>query len=412
MNRTGKCERIIIIRVCVFVVRVCACECKIQKLQPRTHFHSIFSNFLCFSPEFRSKGRRSESYRWAKQKEIVGISWARLCVCACERDKMSESRPITTPPRRRNNLLAHVQHVFNSGNSAVAGGNSSSAIEASTSSSSHNGGASTNGTIRKLESYHHALLESGCQSAKSSPLPHRRLDKLEGVIRDKPITPAISSMRRILDCADDNSGMSSCEPSPAFVRKRLNSNGTAAASLASNVMDHRFINNHQESPMPYRRPMQHQHNHHSTTVADYKNAINKSSLRLDSGECKSMTQRQSAAVSSPSPPPLPMRACYDSECCSANLRPIFVGHHDNFNHLANLSSPAKNSRLGEPGVFASPARSVCSNRVNHCIEDSTDDDTVVQPHADRSIVSGWLKFRDNKRVSDVTLISIWCFLET
>lgn len=336
---------------------------------------------------------------------------------------MSESRPITTPPRRRNNLLAHVQHVFNSGNGAIVatGGNSSSAIEASSSSSSSNGGgASTNGTIRKLESYHHALLESGCQSAKSSPLPHRRLDKLEGVIRDKPVTPAISSMRRTFDCGggggidDNNSGTSSCEPSPAFLRKRLNSNGTAAGCMTSNVMDHRFINNHQESPMPYRRQIQHQHQPHSATVADYKNAINKSSFRFDNGECKSMTQRQSSSLSSsPPPPPLPMRACYDSECCSASLRPVFIGHHDHHDvnhHVANLSSPAKNSRLGEPGIFASPARSVCSNRVNNCIDDiDDDDDTAIQTHTDQSIVSGWLKFRDNKRVSVVTFTGKFLF---
>lgn len=345
------------------------------------------------------------------------------------RGKMSESRPITTPPRRRNNLLAHVQHVFNSGNVGIGpgvtnasgggggGGISSSAIEAS-SSPSNGGCASTNGTIRKLESYHHALLESGCQSAKSSPMPHRRLDKLEGVIRDKPITPAISSMRRTFDCGsvgadDNNSATSSCESSPAFLRKRLNSNGTAAGCMTSNVMDHRFINNHQESPMPYRR-----HQHPTTTVADYKNAINKSSFRFDKGECKSMTQRQSSSSSSP-PPPLPMRTCYDTECCSTSHRPVFdqtsggghrpvfIAHHDDVTHqVANLSSPAK-SRLGEPGIFASPARSVCSNRVNNFINDDdiNDDHVTMQPHADQSIVSGWLKFRDNKRVSAVTFKS-------
>lgn len=305
------------------------------------------------------------------------------------RSKMSESRPITTPPRRRNNLLAHVQHVFNGG-SAVGNGSSTIEPSSSPSQSKANGdGASTNGTIRKLESYHHALLESGCQSAKSSPLPHRRLDKLEGVIRDKPITPAISSMRRTFDCGsggggDDNSGTSSCEPSPAFLRKRLNSNGTAAGCVPANAMDHRFINNHQESPMPYRRPMQ--HHHPSANVADYKNAINKSQFRFDNGECKSMTQRQSS--SSP-PPPLPMRACYDSECCSPSLRPAF-----------EHSSPSlRPVFIGEPGIFASPIRSVCNNRVSNCIDDINDEDTALQPHADQSIVSGWLKFRDNKRVS-------------
>lgn len=354
---------------------------------------------------------------------------------------MSESRPITTPPRRRNNLLAHVQHVFNSG-VVGAGSNSSSAAEASSASTSNGGEASTNGTIRKLESYHHALLESGCQSAKSSPLPHRRLDKLEGVIRDKPITPAISSMRRPFDCGagDDTSGPSSRESSPAFLRKRLNSNGTAAGCMPSNVMDHRFINNHQESPMPYRRQMQHHHHHHhhhSANVADYKNAINKSSFRFDSGECKSMAQRRS---SSPSPPPpLPMRKCYDSECCSAaSLQPPVAMFRDmspeytddgrfggrNLAKCGNVPSPAK-GRLGEPGIFASPARSVCSVRnapsptpadsngfttksyaKYDCTDDiNDDDDAVVQPHADQSIVSGWLKFRDNKRVSAVTFES-------
>lgn len=275
---------------------------------------------------------------------------------------MSESRPITTPPRRRNNLLAHVQHVF-SGNSGVGGGgggdgngdDSSSAIDASPSFPSRNG------TIRKLEPYHHALLESGCQSAKSSPLPHRRLDKLVGVIRDGQVV----------------SPLSGC--------------------MTSKVMDHRFINNHQESPMPYRRQSH-------TTKSSFHFHHN------DNGGDNDMSSDAHSYGSNGSPMDMSTLSRHHRGTfrAAAVKSANFFNHHEDVNHhhqqqqhVANFASPIKN-RLGEPGVFASPARSICSSRINSSSIDDInyDDEIAIQPHADQSIVSGWLKFRDNKRVSD------------
>lgn len=339
---------------------------------------------------------------------------------------MSETRPITTPPKRRNYLLAHVQHVFNGG-SSVPGAESSMSPNQSTSTMTSQ---SSNGTIRPLEPYHHALLESSCQSAKSSPLPHRRLDRLEGMIRDKPISPAISSMRRPFDTGnsiDDNSIGSSCESSPAFMRKRLNScNENTTIGNDHHNHHHRFINNHQESPMPYRK-QQNIHNqlkHIDSTGADFKNAINKA-FRFDTASCGGGGGGSGIGNTT----------CCDNECrCSGNSSnskrfnntnilspqmhrkilssptkgtigepgcfssPIHHGHSGN-GHFNAFGSPAK-SVLGEPGIFASPARSLCSNVANF---DDIDADEITSnsttAHTDQSIVSGWLKFRDNKRVS-------------
>lgn len=356
---------------------------------------------------------------------------------------MSETRPITTPPRRRNHLLAHVQHVFNG--STTYSAESASTVSSSqqqqlslsppsqaTSSSSMIVASSSNNstmTIRRLEPFHRALLDSGCQSAKSSPLPHRRLDKLEGTIRDKPVTPNVSTMRRIMN--DDSNLNSSCESSPIVMRKRLNSCSDNPL-IGGNSGDHnnlhghqRFINNHQESPMPYRK--HHQQPHHNEM--DFKNAFNKA-FTFDSSinestccetdcQCNQNNKRfnKNSILSpqtirkfgqlSPTKSTIAEPGCFNSPIHRQNAHTI-TAHCNHFIGNSTFGSPAK-SIIGEPGIFASPARSVCSNnggngnRIN--VDDiDADEISMQQQHSDQAIVSGWLKFRDNKRVSNELLM--------
>lgn len=304
--------------------------------------------------------------------------------------KMSEL-PITTPPRRRD-LLAHVQHAFSS-----------------TPPSSESNKKSL---TRKLESYHHALLESGSQSAKSSPLPHRRLDKLEGVIRDKPVTPALCMMRRPFDASGD---ASSCESSPALLRK-CPSNGSSA-------IDRRFINSHQESPMPYRKSavpttVQPSNDHYcgrrNTTDCGCIGVAK--TFQNENGIGTPLMRRRVESDCSCSRKPVygsDVTSMTKSECmCSPHSRRKIASpaksvlgepgcfsspmHHrvSEQSGFGAFGSPTK-SVLGEPGVFASPARSLCVSPPGE--EDPDLPDTPLQP--DQNIVSGWLKFRDNKRVS-------------
>lgn len=322
---------------------------------------------------------------------------------------MSESLPITTPPRRRSNLLAQVQSVFNA-----------SSLPPNTDASSK---SSSVNITRKLESYHHALLESGCQSAKSSPLPHRRLDKLEGVIRDKPVGAAITSIRRNHE-SDDNS--SSCESSPAFLRK-------AAAVLNPAIEHHRFISNHQESPMPYRKQTQPNDLQMYNTMSRKKSDGHFLSIsnKLENGSdnlgtpimrrrvesdcsctrkpvyeqsnidcvCSPQVRRKLVVnrIASPTKSVLGEPGCFSS--------PIHQRSHEPMNNFSlnsgislAMNSPAK-SVLGEPGVFASPARSV--NLSAFAKNDDLDNADVPTIQADQTVVSGWLKFRDNKRVSRI-----------
>lgn len=312
---------------------------------------------------------------------------------------MSKSPPITTPPKRLNNLLAHVQHVFNS----------SSTIESSSGVSLK---TPINITTRKLESYHHALLESGCQSAKSSPLPHRRLDKLEGTIRDQPSTPNISSMRRTFE-----TDVNPSDSSPAFIRRCSNSNTVSIAA------DHRLINNHQESPMPYRRKQhqkQHQqlqqaNDHHLCNTHDcrlrfdcdgYSNAIY--NYRTESNGCSavysgcmdSSTMVKSNCICSPKlhrkrTSISPTKSVIGEPGCFSSPIHRTTDQTPNFSHL--FGSPAK-SMVCEPGIFASPVRSVRS-RTNDDEGNNDVNEEMRHQQPDQSIVSGWLKFRDNKRVS-------------
>lgn len=314
---------------------------------------------------------------------------------------MSESHIITTP-RRHSSLLTQVQNVFNA---------SLSPQKCDTLSK-----GSTIIITRKLESYHHALLDSGCQSAKSSPLSHRRLDKLEGVIRDKPITTSMSTMQRSYE-SDDNS--SSCDSSPACLRKR-----TGSVNAVTDC--HRFISNHQESPMPYRKHQLFRNDKQPCNTINRKNSegeiiavTNKSQKNADPIGAQTMRHRGKASYS------CIQKSLYqqiDSEyICSPQI------HHRITNNAFTL--PTK-SVLGEPGCFSSPMHSsskfkssarntgfissmegiygeqsdssypACaanSNPFNKNIDLNDANISPVQP--DQTVVSGWLKFRDNKRVS-------------
>lgn len=306
---------------------------------------------------------------------------------------MSEPLPITTPPRRRlehgpsNGSYSGIipPHVFNN-------------IHPSSESCKN-----TPNLIRKLEPYHHALLDSGSQSAKSSPLPHRRLDKLEGVIRDKP---SPMSMRRYLN----EDGYSSNESSPAVVRKHGCNNSIACA--------------HQESPMHTRREHLHSTEHHNA-----HNHQEKVRRNTDCG-CGTINTGRNKRGQDLSGTPI-MRRRIESDCSCTTVRKSTINsemsksecmcspqmsrkhnfsspvqsvlgepgcfsspvHHRSEQFTDNnFGSPAK-SVIGEPGVFASPARSLC---ISPC-DENFDAELPLQP--DQTIVSGWLKFRDNKRVS-------------
>lgn len=79
---------------------------------------------------------------------------------------------------------------------------------------------------------------------------------------------------------------------------------------------------------------------------------------------------------------------FDSASSSAASSPLLVRREKAF------GSPARS--IGEPGVFSSPAHSVGSISL---ADDDCDDDDFELPTTDQTVVAGWLKFRDNKRVS-------------
>lgn len=351
--------------------------------------------------------------------------------------KMSESLPITTPPRRRTDLLAHVQHAF----SQVVPSPSSSA--ASPSSVSVHEAAINRNALRKLEPYHHALLESGSQSAKSSPLPHRRLDKLEGVIREKPASPASLAINR--HAFDVTGDIHSTDASPAVLRKYASNGGQSTA-----LMERRFVSNHQESPMPYRKSLPQQKHlmfndsevpavppHHQPM--QYYGGRRSTAANLCGCDAASATNTAYPTENGSMTPMMRRRVESD---CSCSRKPILhpraaeVGGHSlngmnsDFACSPTLArkyaSPAR-SVLGEPGCFSSPIHqridknqlnafgSPAKSQVHDSVlfpakdEFTTDvTDTPLQP--DQNIVSGWLKFRDNKRVSSPQLLYLYEYL--
>lgn len=272
---------------------------------------------------------------------------------------MSKSVPITAPPIRRD-ILAQVQDMFS--NTLPSGDYKSFPKKA-----------------RKLEPHHHALLESGCQSAKSSPLPHRRLDKLEGVIRE---SPKCSTCRPFAISMESKS-----YDSPIFLSKGLN-NGSIG-------FEPRMINNHQESPMPCRKSL-------TTDSRRFKHGRISSDCSYNSAQ----TYFEEDMVASV------MRRRVGSDCSAKSV----------YRELDIVCSPQLHRKcsqpvsvLGEPGCFSSPihqtntvngssARTALSDSaafVHNNVEDENGSGFLNRElEPDRNIISGWLKFRDNKRVSE------------
>uniref|UniRef100_A0A182MY41 Uncharacterized protein n=1 Tax=Anopheles dirus TaxID=7168 RepID=A0A182MY41_9DIPT len=265
---------------------------------------------------------------------------------------------------------------------------------------------------------HHAaallLLESGSQSAKSSPLPNRRLDKLQGVIRDQRSTPLTGRRaheadvlvesfdsplvsRRFLalqqqpcECGQGappsakRRATSECMCGPGSeqqpMRKRVDSDCGSGTCLRKNVVRHNFglaagggggaggVSSCENSPVPVRRP-----------------------FGVPGSPAKSVLG-EPGVFSSP-------------------IHRPYGGHHHHGAFHGLPASPAK-SVLGEPGVFSSPARSVVCSPPGEPRGGETAEESDAGGGAsggggpasdvlagDQTIVSGWLKFRDNKKVS-------------
>lgn len=278
---------------------------------------------------------------------------------------MSESLPITTAPKRR---MDHNSFVFSHLSESCK---------------------NTPNLTRKLEPYHHALLESGCQSAKSSPLPHRRLDKLEGVIRDKPSPIAL---RRSTDV-----DVSSAESSPSVFRKFNNGFSACNKNESSPTPCRRHeisynngrrntdcgcANSNSESNTPMMRRRVDSDCTCSRKISLAKQLSNAENMSKSECMCSPLMQKKSM-FTSPAKSVLGEPGCFSSPIHRASE------HSSSF---TNFGSPAK-SLLGEPGVFASPARSLC---ISPC-DENLEAEVISQP--DQTVISGWLKFRDNKRVS-------------
>uniref|UniRef100_A0A1B0D7E3 Uncharacterized protein n=1 Tax=Phlebotomus papatasi TaxID=29031 RepID=A0A1B0D7E3_PHLPP len=208
----------------------------------------------------------------------------------------------------------------------------------------HESCKTTPNIVRRLEPHHRALLESGSQSAKSSPLPHRRLDKLEGVIRDKPCL----GVRKREDEIN-----SSAECSPSVGRKF--SGGCAGKC-------------HQDTPTM------------GTPVARRRVDSDGSRRKVSCDECSGVRRRE--VYSSPMKGVLGEPGAFSS--------PI-LNRKSAGDSVALFSGVMSKSALVDDG---SPSR----------IAPAEDADGELSCQPDQTIVSGWLKFRDNKRVNEKILV--------
>lgn len=243
--------------------------------------------------------------------------------------------------------------------------------------------------VRKLDAHRaFRLHKGGTQSAQSSPLPHRRLDKLEGVIRDKPPAAAAAantngirfdeasnspliSRKFFVDQAQTScncpSGSSSVFFSPLATRKSQTANGLEVGEF-----------HHLSTPLRYRRRVDSDTSRQSSPYNMTKSDYSASDMSL-----------------------MPMRRV--DEFLFRGDAGGGGGHH----------SPVR-SVLGEPGVFASPAhrqkkegsiRKMGREETVNGAGSSSSSSSITEGlmtnggEPDQSIVSGWLKFRDNKRVS-------------
>lgn len=253
---------------------------------------------------------------------------------------MSESLPITTPPRRRADFTAFTNLFSNIQNSESC--------------------KNTPNVTRKLESHHQVYFESGSQSAKSSPLPQRRLDKLEGVIRDIKPSPLVHKKfdtiahhftgRRNTDSGNSgysqtkHDNLSSNLDSPLLIRRRLESDCSCNGSTGSGRLKNKYQNG-----------CEHQ-----------QKSVN------DGGDHESS-------------PLLKRRDLFGSPARNTSSN----GQHSS----GFIGSPAKQRVVCDLGTFPSPIRSRCESPCDENLKA----ESPQQP--DQTIVSGWLKFRDNKRVS-------------
>lgn len=264
---------------------------------------------------------------------------------------MSNQLPITTAPKRRplENPAIAAQMLMN----------------LNTSESCKN----TPAVARKLDAHHRALLESGSQSAANSPLPQRRLDKLQGIICDKATPLAI---RKRLELEGE------IEPSPIVSRKYLNYNvdNSYPGQRKSLGATGRRNTDCDPSPMMRRRV--------DSDCTCARKAVCASEC---SGNQKISTLRRQKTD------------FYGSPAKSVLGEPgVFSSPMHKSSAMTNsFGSPAK-SMMGEPGVFASPAHSISSHVYHEKVAgDGEEEDSMLLQ--DQTIVSGWFKFRDNKKVS-------------
>lgn len=365
---------------------------------------------------------------------------------------MSNALPITAPPRRRTvtGTELHTASANAASAVAVASGTSASAsstlapVSASTTISSvphHFGGDSCKNTpnlSRKLDAYHQHMLDGGSHSATASPMPHRRLDKLEGCIRDKPSPLSLRHRRFEQQQQLPHAPKSSCGEHTHC------GSGTQLHHLMSACHHHQQqqqLHSYQEQ----QQKQQHHHYHHNQHPHHHPLQMARHSEQMPS--------------TVPHDSPL-MRRRVDSDCGAFAGAQHQMPYQRNTVHAATAaplstgSSPLISRRqavLGEPGcfsspvhqrrrhvqqqhsdvgdgvaslppsVFASPARSISSvvSTIADCMDGDVPessctsgggiDEMMMQAAAssemeqplqasDQTVVSGWLKFRDNKRV--------------
>lgn len=260
--------------------------------------------------------------------------------------------------------------------------------------------------VRKLDAHQRTfrLHTGGTQSAQSSPLPHRRLDKLEGVIRDKPGNNCLGDA--LIHFRDSNAGEVQNTNSPLISRKffmdqaqQRNYNGPSGTTTSSSVK--KRMGAFFSSPIASRKNVEARANDEIEVCCQSQMAGSplRYRRRVDS---ETTTTRQSSSFGNNN------MTKSDYSASDMSLMPM---RRDNF--LFDGGHSPVRSVLGEPGVFASPTRSIASvggqqqkdkgdQRKKAAVEKDgagVEGPMTIGSEPDQSIVSGWLKFRDNKRVS-------------
>uniref|UniRef100_A0A336L3U4 CSON002892 protein n=1 Tax=Culicoides sonorensis TaxID=179676 RepID=A0A336L3U4_CULSO len=273
---------------------------------------------------------------------------------------MSNQLPITTAPKRQMNHPAIAAQIL---------------MNLNTSESCKN----TPAVARKLDPHHRALLESGSQSASNSPLPQRRLDKLQGMINDKTTPLAIRRRLEQEVCGE-------IEPSPIVSRKYLNYNNDTNAYLQNNQRKSLTCRRNTtdcdpSSPMMRRRV-------DSDCTCAKKFVCSNNECNASNKKISTLRRQKTDFYGSPVKSVLGEPGVFSSPMHKSNAM------------TSSFGSPAK-SVLGEPGVFASPARSISGYQNEKIAGEGDDEDSMLLQ--DQTVVSGWFKFRDNKKVRDFFL---------